>query len=127
MNHHIILKPGRLFFIFFLQSLFGIDYDTHIQPIFNENCTSCHGSSGGLNLTNYDNLMIGSDNGAVIEPGDHLGSKLWQQIESGLMPKYNDRLTDAMVELIGSWIDDGALENTVEDLDLILVDGNVFI
>ena len=84
MNHHIILKPSLLFFIFFLQSLFGIDYNTHIQPIFNDNCTSCHGSSGGLGMTTYGNLMAGtSDNGPVIIPGDHQQSILWQKIESG--------------------------------------------
>ena len=24
-----------------------LDYQTQIQPIFNDNCTSCHGSNGG--------------------------------------------------------------------------------
>ena len=109
MNHHIIPKPGLLFFIFFLQSLFGIDYNTHIQPIFNENCTSCHGSSGGLNLTNYDNLMDGGNSGPVIISGYHQQSLLWTNINSGAMPpdpeSSNPDLTDAMVELIGNWID----------------------
>ena len=109
MNHHIILKPGRLFFIFFLQSLFGIDYGAHIQPVFNQNCISCHGESGGLNLESYENLMAGdSDNGPVIIPDDHQQSELWQKIESGEMPQSNDDLSGAMVQLIGDWIDNEA-------------------
>jgi len=116
-------------FIYF-SVLFGIDYDTHIQPILNDNCLSCHGNSGGLDLSNYTNLMAGGNSGAVIISGDHLQSVLWQKIESGIMPPGLDEdldLTDAMVELIGSWIDDGALENKVDDIDLILVEGNVYI
>ena len=39
-----------------------VDYDTDIQPLWNANCTSCHGAngSGGLNLStgqSYDNLV----------------------------------------------------------------------
>ena len=37
-----------------------VDYDTQIQPLWNANCTSCHGNSGGLNLSaaqSFDNLV----------------------------------------------------------------------
>ncbi|GIS56496.1 MAG: hypothetical protein CM1200mP1_04340 [Candidatus Neomarinimicrobiota bacterium] len=34
--------------------------------IFDSNCTSCHGNSGGLDLTSYSSLMAGGNNGAVI-------------------------------------------------------------
>ena len=31
-----------------------VDYQTQIQPIFNENCTNCHGYSGGLALGSFE-------------------------------------------------------------------------
>ena len=34
-----------------------VDYATEIQPIFEANCTSCHGGSGGVNLSSYASLM----------------------------------------------------------------------
>ena len=40
-----------------------VDYNLEIQPIFNVRCTSCHGASGGLNLSSYDNLMNGGNDG----------------------------------------------------------------
>mgnify|MGYP002006848824 CR=1 FL=1 len=54
--------------------------------IFDSNCTSCHGNSGGLDLTSYSSLMAGGNNGAVIVPNDHQSSILWQQISLGSMP-----------------------------------------
>ena len=68
-------------------SLGQVDYNSQIQPIFNSSCTSCHGSSGGLSLSSYANLMAGdSDNGPVIIPGNHESSLLWQKVNSGAMP-----------------------------------------
>ena len=79
--------------------LLGIDYEAHIQPVFNQSCITCHGNSGGLNLESYENLMSGdSDNGPVIIPDDHQQSELWLKIESGEMPQSNDDLSDAMVQ-----------------------------
>ena len=48
-----------------------VSYSTDVQPIFNANCITCHGGSGGLFLTSYANLMAGtSAHGPVITPGD---------------------------------------------------------
>ena len=63
-----------------------VDYNSEIQPIFNTNCTSCHGDSAGLNLSSYNNVMAGSNNSAVIVPYDHASSELWQRVDSGQMP-----------------------------------------
>ena len=42
-----------------LSCVFAVDYETEIQPIFNNNCGNCHlgNSSGGLNLSNYDKYI----------------------------------------------------------------------
>ena len=93
-----------------------VDYYTQIQTIFNDNCISCHINGGayygGFDLANYDSLMLGSNNGDVIVPGDHASSILWQEIDSGNMPPgNNDDLNSEEIDLIAQWIDEGALES----------------
>ena len=91
-----------------------VDYQTEIQTIFNSNCGNCHlgNSSGGLNLSTYQNLMAGGNSGAVILPGNHANSYLWQKINNGEMPPGNNPdLNTNEINLIAQWIDEGALEN----------------
>ena len=88
-----------------------INYLDDIQPIFNTSCVTCHGISAGLNLTSYSNVMNGSNNGDVITPLNHLTSVLWQRINSGEMPPpINEDLTLAQIDLIATWINQGAQE-----------------
>jgi len=93
-----------------------IDYETEIQTIFNNNCINCHGNSGGLSLQSYANLMAGGNSGTVIISGDHSNSLLWEKINNGQMPP-NGQLSSSNIDLIASWIDEGALEelNTKND------------
>ena len=56
----------------------NISYSTTIQPIFNNNCTGCHGSSGGLNLGSYSTLDCGGNSGAVIIAENGSGSRMIQ-------------------------------------------------
>tara|TARA_Y100001960_G_scaffold323102_2_gene400856 strand:- start:613 stop:1578 length:966 start_codon:yes stop_codon:yes gene_type:complete len=98
----------RLLFLFnFLFS--QIDYETDIQSIFNLKCTSCHGNSAGLNLSSYDHLMAGGNSGNVVIPFDHANSELWIRVQSGQMPPGNSDLTLSEVDMIATWIDEGAL------------------
>ena len=98
-----------IFYLFFIPLMAQVDYDSQIQPIFNERCTSCHGSMGGLNLTSYENLMGGGLSGDEVIPYDHSSSELWQRINSGQMPPGNNDLNDNEVDLIAQWIDEGAM------------------
>ncbi|MBT6711022.1 MAG: hypothetical protein HOB22_04845, partial [Candidatus Marinimicrobia bacterium] len=100
-----------------------VDYESQILTIFNANCTtSCHVAGGAyqnnLDLTSYDNLMSGtSDNGPVVIPLDHANSLLWQHVDSGFMPPGNNPdLSGDEVNLIASWIDEGALETPAVDV-----------
>ena len=86
--------------------------------IFDSNCTSCHGNSGGLDLTSYSSLMAGGNNGAVIVPNDHQSSILWQQINLGSMPP-NGSLESSKIDLIKRWIDEGALEKVLKIEDQV--------
>ena len=99
--------------------VFAVDYESEIQPIFDNNCGNCHlgNSSGGLNLSNYQNLMSGSDDGAVVIPGNHEQSILWDEINSGDMPQGNNpELSDDEIALIALWIDEGALPEESSDI-----------
>jgi len=92
----------------------SMDYNSQIQPIFDNSCMPCHSGntpSGGLNLTSYANVMQGSDDGVVIIPFDYENSILWQKVSSGDMPNnYANNtlgipdLTEEEVQLIGDWI-----------------------
>ena len=97
--------------ILIVSFIFAVDYQSQIQPIFNANCGNCHlgNSSGGLNLSTYDNLMEGSDDGAVVIPGNHEQSILWDEINTGDMPAGNNpELSNGEIDLIAQWIDEGA-------------------
>ena len=97
-------------------SLGQVDYNSEIQPIFNSSCTSCHGGSGGLSLTSYNNVMNGGNSGDVVIPYDHANSLLWQYVNSGYMPPGTNDLTQSQVNLISQWIDEGALSEPYEPL-----------
>ena len=95
--------------------LFGqVDYSTEIQEdIFDIRCTNCHvyGHNSGLDLESYDGVMAGGSSGAVIEPGDHANSYLWQRVHNGEMPPGNNPdLSADEIDLIAQWIDEGALQ-----------------
>ncbi len=98
--------------------LFGVDYQTQIQPIFSQYCTGCHPNAGGLSLTTYDNVMDGGNSGMVIAVYNHSESDLWQRINSGIMPPGGNDLSQAQVNLIGQWINEGALPYEVNETDL---------
>jgi len=87
-----------------------VHYEDEIQPIFTANCTSCHGVSGGLTLTSYSNLM-GND---VVNPFDSAASELIQRLKGTSepqMPQNQAPLDEATINLIETWIDEGALDN----------------
>jgi hypothetical protein len=91
---------------------------SQIQEIFNENCATCHIASKrkNLSLSNYENIMSGdSNNGPVIIAGDHTNSLLWQYVNSGTMPPGNSNLTASQIDLIETWIDEGALEEPLDN------------
>ena len=84
------------------------------MPIFERRCVKCHGgerTAEGLILNSYADVMTGSWNGPVVEPGSAADSYLVEQIVSGDMPKREPRLLPAEIRTISDWIDAGALDN----------------
>jgi hypothetical protein len=85
-----------------------------IKPIFDARCIKCHGVERvkeGLDLQTYENIMAGSRNGSVVEPGNAAGSYLVELITNGKMPNRGEPVTPAELKLIQDWINQGALNN----------------
>lgn len=95
-------------------------WSSDVQPIFQESCVSCHGAPGddgevvkeaSLDLTTWEGAMAGSEYGTVIEAGDADASILVEMLEDGSMPEEGDPLTPEQIEVIRTWIAEGAENN----------------
>lgn len=109
----------RLFIIIISSLLLSVDYQTQIQPIFDNNCGGCHlsNSAGGLNLSNYNNTI---SSGAIVA-GDAQNSPLYDRItreesEQGDMPP-SGSLSQSNIDLIAQWINEGALFEEALDVE----------
>ena len=108
--------------ILFMSYLFSqVDYSTQIQPIFDNNCTSCHIDGGayfgGLDLSSFSLVMEGGSSDNTIVPFDHSSSELFHRItldesDNEFMPQYGTPLSQSEIDLIAQWIDEGALQET---------------
>ena len=90
-----------------------------IQPIFDDNCISCHIDGGayfgGLDLSSYSLVMEGGSSGNTIVPFDHSSSELFNRItldegDYEFMPQNGTSLSQSEIDLIAQWIDEGALQ-----------------
>lgn len=92
----------------------AVSFAGDVYPILENRCVKCHGgekTEEGLVMTSYADLLKGSWNGPVLEPGDAENSFLVEQIVSGEMPKKEPRLLPAEIRVIRAWIEAGALDN----------------
>ena len=112
--------PKYIYSILIISNLFSqVDYSTQIQPIFDNNCISCHIDGGayfgGLDLSSYPLVMEGGSSGNTIVPFDHSSSELFNRItldesDNEFMPQYGTPLSQSEIDLIAQWIDEGALQ-----------------
>ena len=95
----------------------AISYQRQVAPIFRSKCNGCHqpaAAKGDYIMTSFDALLAAGESGEpAIVPGDPEASYLVDQItadDSGHaeMPKEGDALSEAEVELIVAWIEQGA-------------------
>ncbi|HCC78802.1 MAG: hypothetical protein A2X25_08620 [Chloroflexi bacterium GWB2_49_20] len=86
-----------------------ISWNSYIGPLFQENCTSCHGDMafGGLSLVTYSDAMLGGDHGQVIIPSNSSDSLLVIVQSSG---EHYAQLTAEELDNIVKWINNGAPE-----------------
>lgn len=100
-----------------------VDYEDQIQPIFDEYCVECHGGQNGVTLSSYSAVMgsVGATyETEIVEPGKPDESPLVDKIEPNpeigeRMPQGGPFLTDDEINLIRTWIAEGAHETPVSN------------
>ena len=98
-----------------------VSYSRNIQPIFDQNCISCHPNSGNLNLTasnSYNelvNVTASAYQGTLVIPGDSENSILYKKIDGsntyGSNMPLGRSLPANQIAMIKRWIDEGAQNN----------------
>lgn len=94
-----------------------LTYDDHIRPLLENKCFSCHNpdkKKGGLDMTSFGGLISGGGGGAVVDPGNPAGSRLWTcstQKEEPFMPPEGSPLPAKDLALLSKWIADGVLQS----------------
>lgn len=101
----------------------SVDFNLHIRPILSDRCFKCHGPDAGqrkanLRLDVRENALAhlkDNPNEFVIVPGNAAKSELYRRIAahdtSVVMPPPSSNLSlqETEIELIGKWIDQGAV------------------
>jgi mono/diheme cytochrome c family protein len=108
-----------------------VSFAAQIQPILTTACTGCHSPGGSAMLDGIPmDLREGEAYDAVVHrpsaqdaewtlvvPGDSGSSLLYLKVSSDSppvgvrMPRFSPTLSPSEIELIGDWIDQGALNN----------------
>lgn len=90
----------------------GLKFSKDIAPILQANCAGCHGGAkpkGELNLTTFNKMVAGGQDGKVIVPGKPDESLMIELLENGKMPQGNNNtLSDAAIAKIRDWVKAGA-------------------
>ncbi|USN98017.1 MAG: hypothetical protein H6810_07440 [Phycisphaeraceae bacterium] len=87
-----------------------------VRPVLVDRCMGCHRADkarGGLDLSSMATILDGGDDGPVLTPGNAMTSVIYTSV-AGIdpelqMPKRGGPLTDAQIEAIRRWIDEGAV------------------
>jgi hypothetical protein len=99
-----------------------VSFSNQIQPIFNSQCTGCHGGSGGLTITasvSYNNLVNRNAESSCtslkrVLPNDAANSVLYKKVSGttcGSQMPQGGSLSASDITLIRDWINQGANNN----------------
>jgi hypothetical protein len=83
-----------------------VHFKADIQPIFNANCTSCHGATKAPDLRDDKSYQALTKGGYVNLPGET--SKLYNKM---IGADHDPRSSDADKQKVLIWINQGALNN----------------
>ncbi|MFY0598112.1 MAG: chitobiase/beta-hexosaminidase C-terminal domain-containing protein [Cyclobacteriaceae bacterium] len=95
-------------------------FSAHIQPILERKCVSCHNDQkhkGDLNLSTLAGIRRGGENGSVWIANDGEQSEIIRRAhlpienEDHMPPEGKTQLTEEELELMKTWIDNGANES----------------
>ena len=94
----------------------AVDFDHEIVPLLRKQCGECHAGDkrkGGLSMNTRAALLEGSENGAVVRPGDITKSKLLELVASSdldvRMPPKGAGLSPAEITKLREWIATGVI------------------
>jgi mono/diheme cytochrome c family protein len=93
----------------------AVDFVRDIKPIFVAHCYECHGPGeerGGLSLAQHALALSGGDSAPAFVPGSADASLLVKRVNGGqppAMPLDREPLSDAQIDLLKRWIDEGAV------------------
>ena len=116
------MQKGIVAIVWVSSAFAVVDFNREIRPILSDNCFFCHGPDerqrmAGLRLDTREGLFAEHAGKPVIVPGKRVESRLFQRLKAEKaalrMPPAasGKKLTEAQIELIGKWIDEGAKWN----------------
>jgi hypothetical protein len=99
-----------------------VSFKGQVHPILKNGCGDCHGAGGagtaktGFSVESHDSVMKGTKFGAVIAPGSAISSSLYRLVAGEVdpsirMPHGDKKLPAEDINLIKTWIDQGAKDN----------------
>jgi hypothetical protein len=108
----VVLAMGYFSFL----GLDTVDYNTEVKPILNRKCIACHGGvkkAGGFSLLFREEALANAKSGKpAIIPGDADHSefiiRLTDTDPERHMPKKGTPLTEAEIDILRRWVDQGA-------------------
>lgn len=94
-----------------------INFVDHVAPILKRHCGQCHGEAvrkSGLDLSNYQSALKGSNGGQVVVAGRPTRSRLLDLVSSDepaeRMPLGGEPLTAEQIAILKTWIHEGLRE-----------------
>ncbi len=91
-----------------------VSFSSDLAPVLAQHCVDCHGDNqprARLNLTSYQGLLRGGDNGPPVQPGQSAASllirKLKGEADGQRMPQGAAPLDDAVIAQFATWIQEG--------------------
>ena len=98
----------------------NVSFQAEVLPILKQYCVSCHGNTAGINLDSYQAVMNNEGfnwKSNVVNPGDAINSGLYNvlleqpRFQLQQMPTGGPYLTGDEIEIIKTWINEGAQNN----------------
>lgn len=98
----------------------NVSFQAAVLPILKQYCVSCHGNTAGINLDSYQAVMNNEGfnwKSNVVNPGDATNSGLYDvlleqpRFQLQQMPTGGPYLTGDEIEIIKTWINEGAQNN----------------
>jgi hypothetical protein len=102
----------------------AVSFEKQLWPVLQKKCVDCHAATkvvdgrkkepkGGLRMDAAFALLAGGKDGPVLKPKNSAQSRLYQVVtlpkeDEDFMPPKGEAMTEAEVQLLKQWIDEGA-------------------